>query len=238
MATRIILARHGESTVNVIMLATDDHENNPLTDLGSSQAADLAARVHGEPISKIYTSPTQRARETGSIVAAELGLPIAIEWGLEEVRVGRHAGEVGEPWMLRVKSDFRRWFADEDLSHGYDGGETGYEAARRTAAALHLIAERHEGETVLVVSHGGAIALTVSTLCANVRLRDLDTRHVANCATVEVTFDSGTWTCLAWMGTAPEDFSDDDATTDVLHRDFDDDGDGSVSQGLDAGLRT
>jgi len=238
MATRIILARHGESTVNVIMLASDDHENNPLTDLGSSQAADLARRMRDESITRVYTSPTQRARDTGSIVAADLGLPISIEWGLEEIRIGIHEGEIGPASMVRGKVDFHRWFAEEDLTHGYEGGETGHEVSVRTSAALLRIAERHDGETVLVVSHGGAIGMTVPILCANIRLSHLHTRQVTNCATVEVAFDQGAWTCLSWMGTAPEDFSDDDVTTDVLDREFDGDFDAEFTKELGADSRT
>ncbi len=52
MSTRIILARHGESVVNVVGLASDDLEGNPLTYLGQTQAHALGPftahrRAHG-----------------------------------------------------------------------------------------------------------------------------------------------------------------------------------------------
>ncbi len=209
MATRIILARHGESTVNVIQLASDDHENNPLTELGESQAATLAEQLRGSGASQVYTSPTQRARETGAAVADANGLPIAIEWGIEEIRIGIHEGERGQQSIERGTLDFRRWVAEEDLSHGYEGGEDGFEVAARTQAALERIVARHDGETVVVVSHGGAIIMTVPTICANLRARDLYTRQLPNCGVVELVHDDGAWTCATWLGVAPEDFGTD-----------------------------
>jgi broad specificity phosphatase PhoE len=206
MTTRIILARHGESTVNVIGLASDDHENNPLTALGEAQAQRLAVSLRGTPITQVYTSPTQRARETGAFVASDLGLPISVEWGMEEIRVGSHAGERAPESVARGVIDFRKWLAEENLAHGYLGGENGLEVATRASAALERIAARHPDETVLVVAHGGSIAMTVPTLCDNISLRSLHARQLGNCDTVVVEADAGSWTCLAWVGVAPEDF--------------------------------
>jgi len=210
MTTRIILARHGESTVNVTALASDDHENNPLTELGRAQARALGESLRGSSVSAVYTSPMQRARETGAAVAAELGLPIAVERGLEEIRVGVHAGERAPESLVRGLVDFRRWLAEEDLSHGYVGGENGFEVVVRASAALRAIVERHPDETVLVVSHGGTISMTVPTLCDNVTLRSLHPRQLGNCDTAEVETDGASWTCVAWVGHAPEDFDTDE----------------------------
>ena len=206
MTTRIILARHGESVVNVVGLASDELEGNPLTYLGQTQAHELARSLRGEGLAAVLTSPVQRARETGAIVATELGLPTSIEWGTEEVRVGVHAGEVAPESVIRGISDFRIWLAEEDLTHGYVGGENGLDVAERCAAALERIANRHPDQTVLVVSHGGAIAFTVPTLCDNITLRSIHDRQLTNCATVVIERDGEDWTCLSWQGVSPETF--------------------------------
>jgi broad specificity phosphatase PhoE len=206
MSARIILARHGESTVNVIQLASDDFENSPLTALGISQAQRLMLQVRDEGLVHVYTSPVQRARETGAIVADVLQLPISIELGLEEIRIGIHEGEVGPVSTIRGAMDFHRWLAEEDLSHGYVGGETGRQVAERASVALRAIAARHDGDTVLVISHGGTIAMTVPSMSDNVRLRSLYSRQLHNCSTVIVEADGQNWTCLEWMGVAPDRF--------------------------------
>jgi len=208
MATRIILARHGESIVNVVGLASDDTENNPLTELGRTQAASLASSLRDEPLSRVYTSTVERARETGGIVADALGLPIAIEPDIHEILVGIHAGERFPESYERSIVDFRTWLAEEDLSHGYEGGENGLQVAERASRALTRIAERHDGESVLVVSHGGTILFTVSTLCDNIRLRSLYAHQPANCGTVELEYADGAWTCLAWAGLDPAELDD------------------------------
>jgi broad specificity phosphatase PhoE len=206
MTTRIILARHGESVVNVVGLASDELEGNPLTYLGETQAHQLARASRDESISAVITSPVQRARQTGEIVAAELGVPVRVEWGLEEILVGVHAGEVAPESVVRGIADFRIWLLEEDLTHGYLGGESGLEVVERCAAALERIADRYPDQTVLVVSHGGAIAFTVPTLCDNVTLRSVYTRQLTNCATVVVERDNDGWTCVSWQGAAPATF--------------------------------
>ena len=206
MTTRIILARHGESVVNVVGLASDDLEGNPLTYLGQTQAHELARSLRTEGLTAVVTSPVQRARETGAIVATELNLPVGVEWGTEEVRVGIHAGEVAPASVLRGIDDFRIWLADEDLGHGYVDGESGLDVAQRCGAALERIADRHPDQSVLVVSHGGAIAFTVPTLCDNITLRSIHDRQLTNCATVVIERDGARWSCLSWQGVHPDTF--------------------------------
>ena len=48
-----------------------------------------------------------------------------------------------------------------DLDRRLPGGETGAELRQRMHHVLYAIAERHQGETVLAVSHGGLMRLTL-----------------------------------------------------------------------------
>ena len=61
------------------------------------------------------------------------------------------------------------------------------------AQALAIIADRHRGETVLVVSHGGAMRLAVSTLATNVRFRELIRWRPANAEVIALDIDSDGW---------------------------------------------
>ena len=55
----------------------------------------------------------------------------------------------------------------------------------------------------LVVSHGGAMAVGVTALCA-LDTRFVSTHLLANCQVVElVRGDDGRWTCVAWAGERP-----------------------------------
>ncbi len=57
-----------------------------LTELGHRQARALAPRMVQSGITRIYSSPLRRARETAEPTAAALSLPVGIEpWTSEDV---------------------------------------------------------------------------------------------------------------------------------------------------------
>ncbi|WP_209560889.1 histidine phosphatase family protein [Frigoribacterium sp. PvP032] len=72
--TLLYLVRHGETDWNRarrIQGATDI----PLNDLGRSQAAEAGDLLARRSFDRVVASPLSRAAETGSIIAARLGLP-------------------------------------------------------------------------------------------------------------------------------------------------------------------
>ena len=88
----------------------------------------------------MYSSDLARARETAEIVAARLGLAVSVDPGLREKNWGSWEGLT----------------PDERQTVEYVGEST--QAHReRTLASLRAIAERHPGERVLVVTHGGSV---------------------------------------------------------------------------------
>jgi len=72
--SELIVVRHGQSTWNRDHLFTGQHDS-PLTGLGREQAVRLADRCRELAPEAVATSDLARARETGTIVAAALGLP-------------------------------------------------------------------------------------------------------------------------------------------------------------------
>ena len=169
MTARLILIRHGESMSNVLRIVTSAVEGYPLTERGQGQAAAAAAGLVDQGIVRVYSSAALRASQTAGIVAEALGVPIEVVPGLEEIHVGVHEGrpEV-EVTSAGAVSNFERWLSHGDMEHGFEGGETASEAAARVSVPLRDIARRHDGETVVVVSHGGALALALLDLCDNV----------------------------------------------------------------------
>lgn len=82
-ATRTLyLVRHGSSDYN----DRDDKTGNPLLPLGREQAAMVADRLAGFPIkfSSVTSSEFTRARETGDIIGAQLGLACSRDGLLNE----------------------------------------------------------------------------------------------------------------------------------------------------------
>jgi len=151
--TTLLLARHGETDWNNER-RWQGHADRPLNVRGREQARELAESFAGRHVDAVYASDLPRAHETAQIVAAQLGLPVTADAALREVDVGDWSGLVHSEIETRYPDGFRRW---QEGGHGWDGGESYEEMGVRVVAALLEIASRHPGETVLVVSHGGAI---------------------------------------------------------------------------------
>ena len=150
----LLMVRHAESTANLASRYTW-HDHEPLTELGHRQARE-AGRLLAEQYepSHLYCSRFRRARQTAEETAAEVGLPVVEIGGIEE----RCFGELrGKPWDV-----YRAVLAElaiEDLwHHRAPGGESLVDVASRAAPVVERLAERHLGQQVIVVSHGGVMA--------------------------------------------------------------------------------
>ncbi|PNQ82063.1 histidine phosphatase family protein [Paenibacillus sp. F4] len=65
--TQIYIARHGE-TEGILANRMESRLDSPLTDVGLKQASALENRLEDIPFTKIYSSPSQRAARTASII--------------------------------------------------------------------------------------------------------------------------------------------------------------------------
>jgi len=161
------------------------------TTLGRRQASALAATLAGSRVSHVWTSTMSRAVQTAEIAAAALGVGVTTREGLREFGVGEHAGVTRDedPFL----ETYRGWLEGR-IDTRLPGGETGREIADRFGEVLREVADAHPGETVLVVSHGGAIGLGVPAVAR----MDAERRRLDNCDTVEVLADADAWVCTRW----------------------------------------
>ena len=144
--TTIYLVRHGETDWNRarrIQGSTDI----PLNQTGRDQAAVTAALLANRSWDGVYASPLSRAFETGAIIARALGLPEpeAVP-EVAERRYGDAEGLTGDEIDARFPGDTQ-----------VPGRETREEVAARVIPAIVALAERHPGENIVLVSHGGVI---------------------------------------------------------------------------------
>jgi probable phosphoglycerate mutase len=200
--TRVLVLRHGQSEGNVAQVWTSSLDGYPLTERGREQARTAGERLTDRGVTAIYASPLPRAQQTAAEVGAVLGIPVATLAGVHELDVGVHEGEHDDnvaPVALHV---FSAWWRDEDLTAGFPGGETGQQIVDRMRAALDSVADRHEGETIVVVSHGGAMAVGIQWLCDNLDALFVSQHILANCELVELRRDAEGWRCDVWAGLA------------------------------------
>jgi broad specificity phosphatase PhoE len=158
----LTIVRHGETPANTGGLWHGSLDT-PLTPRGEQQAARVAlhvARTRGDA-SALYASTLARARNTAAPIAARLGLAVRVDPALCEYDLGAWEGRSYRE-LVREHRLFERMAADPDWRPG--GGESARGVATRIAGALRGIAERHRGERVVVVTHGGALTLGLGLL--------------------------------------------------------------------------
>jgi len=137
--TTLLLVRHGETDWNAEG-KLQGHTDRPLNAYGRRQAQTLAERFTSESIDALYASDLSRARETAEILGAKLGLGVDVDPDLREKNWGNWEGLTSE----------ERLYVDYE-------GETSEEHRERTLRAVRRIVERHPGERIVVVTHGGSL---------------------------------------------------------------------------------
>jgi broad specificity phosphatase PhoE len=193
-AATILVARHAEAEYETHHWAD---EGGSLTAEGRRQATGLGTRLATRDVSHVWTSTYARAVQTAEIAAARLGVSVTTREGLREFSVGSLSGSRAEDPFADT---YAAWLAG-DLERRLPGGETGAELRHRMHHVLHEIAERHRGETVLAISHGGLMRLTLPLMLTR-EPADPPAR-LGNCAVVEITVDDHHWTCVRWPPAAP-----------------------------------
>jgi len=155
--TRIVLVRHGESRAQELGFLGGHVGCQGLSGRGRDQVGALRDRLtaSGElaDATALYASVMPRAVETAEILAGALdGLDVRPECGFCEGHPGEADGLTWAELDERYPSD--GWDADSRRAPGW---ETWREMAERVAGALESVVQRHAGETVVVVCHGGVV---------------------------------------------------------------------------------
>jgi probable phosphoglycerate mutase len=155
MATRVILVRHGETDWNAEG-RIQGHLPVPLNERGRAQAEAVGARLEPVPFAALYSSDLLRARQTAEAIGRASGQRVRDDRRLREWDLGILSGlmrSVAEELHPEAFGIFRKRLLDEPVP----GGESIRARYERVTAAVQEIADRHPGETVVAVSHGGPL---------------------------------------------------------------------------------
>jgi 2,3-bisphosphoglycerate-dependent phosphoglycerate mutase len=148
----LFLVRHAHSDY-------DPDEMRGLSDSGHRAAQRVADLLENRGVAMIVSSPYTRAVQTVQPLADRIGISIAVDGDLRERHLS--AGPL---------DDFRRWleatWTDFDLA--YPGGESSAAAQERVSRAIRRIVESAGDRTVVVSSHGNALALFLHTMDSTV----------------------------------------------------------------------
>jgi broad specificity phosphatase PhoE len=141
-----ILARHGESTLNIEQRVNGDPDVPvALSDRGREEARRLGEQVENFPLDVCVHTRFPRTLETAVIALAEReDVPLEVEPLLDDIDIGELEGE-----KLDV---YREWKHGRPRSVPFPGGESLDDAARRYAAAFNILLDS-PWRSVLVVCH-------------------------------------------------------------------------------------
>jgi broad specificity phosphatase PhoE len=159
--TELWLVRHGQTDWNVEG-RFQGQSDVPLNSAGLAQASDLAAKLAGHKFSAVYSSDLMRARQTAIAIAGRLGLPVRVDRRLREICQGEWEGLLVGEVRQRYSQDFSVPYHDTARSRA-PGGESVIQLAERLIQAANDIAAAFPAQSVLIVSHGLALAALVCT---------------------------------------------------------------------------
>lgn len=187
--TRIALIRHGSTAWNKegkMQGSTDI----PLDAEGLEQARKLGIRLSDEHWDLIYTSQLSRAKQTGEIIAAELGITdIRQDKRIMEVSGGLTEGTTEGDRILKWGADWRQL----EL-----GRETELSVLARGMAFLEDLLQEHAGKHILIVSHGGFIRHLLRKFAPGLTQEE----HLKNTSVTRFNISDDQWECELYNCTA------------------------------------
>jgi len=183
---KVFLLRHGETTGDVEKRYGGDYDDS-LTLKGQVQVQKLAKRLKEYEISKLFTSPKKRARETAIILGEELEIKEVTP--VEDMRERNQYGIL----TGMKKTEAKKKYPDEVLDleennphHHVKDSEEYFAFCERTLAAFNEIIEEEnemETESIAFITHGGPITIIFREILG------FEIKGIKDCALFELDYD-------------------------------------------------
>jgi probable phosphoglycerate mutase len=190
--TRLLLWRHGLTEWNAAG-RIQGQLDAPLAEEGIRQAEKAASVLAGLEPTAIVSSDLSRARRTAEELAARTGLTVSTDVALRERHWGDWQGSTHAELQVDDPERYAAW---------RDGGrievpcaESNSAVGARAAAAIRAAAST--GDTVVVVSHGGAIRYGLGELLGAPDLPRV-LRTLENCRWADVRARGDRWVLHAY----------------------------------------
>jgi probable phosphoglycerate mutase len=140
-----VLARHGESTLNVDRVVNGDpNVDVRLTEKGREESRRLGVQVRNLPILLCVHTRFGRTRETAELALEGRDVPFEVEPLLDDVYIGDLEGVTID--------EYRAWKREHTRGDAFPGGESLDDAAVRYGRGFRRLLARPE-DTILVVTH-------------------------------------------------------------------------------------
>lgn len=186
--TRLLLIRHGESTDNVARRLSG-WKDADLTPLGRLQAETMAAHVaeRYQPAA-LYSSPLKRALFTARALGVLIDREPVLHDDLRELHFGELEGLTEEEITALYPGIWSAARDEHNLAFAWPRGEMRSTFFARGYRAITEIGERHVGQTVAIVAHGGVISAHIAQVM-NGQPGTWRSYQVDNCAITVIDID-------------------------------------------------
>jgi probable phosphoglycerate mutase len=152
----LVLVRHGETDWNR-ELRFQGQIDVPLNATGYTQARRVAERLASESVQQLYSSDLARTMQTAGPTADCLKLHSVADPALREQAFGLIDGMRVSDIQEQYPDIWARWRAF-DPDYAPPGGESQRQfQARVRGGGLERLTQRHPGQTLLMVTHGGVL---------------------------------------------------------------------------------
>jgi broad specificity phosphatase PhoE len=155
--TCILLVRHGE-TDNIAERRYPGAQDLSLNERGRSQATVLAGTLQGTDLDAVFTSPSQRARETAGPLVTQRDLDLRVIPELAEMSFGQLGGMSLEEAAHTFPEVLKRWL-ENPFEVTLPEGELFLDFVGRVRRVRRQLTREWASRTIVVVTHGGVIAV-------------------------------------------------------------------------------
>ena len=161
--TRLFLIRHGDTLDEETKKVFKGTLDVPLSEKGRRRIEGAAGFLSRFPIDHIYTSALSRCIESGSIIARPHDIEIKISALFNEIHFGIWEGMSHNEIAEAYPHQFKLWLSDPEI-HSPPQGETLRDTQERVLRGINEILDRHRGQNLAIVAHGGVVRIIICTL--------------------------------------------------------------------------
>lgn len=188
--TKIYLIRHAEAEGNVFRRLQGQYDSF-VTPNGRKQITALAERFQDIAVDAVYSSDLSRTQLTASAIYKPKGLTLQTDRRFRELSVGVWEN-LPFGWLDHSDPERNFAFSHKPESWHVEGSERFEAYTARFLEAMEQLAQKHDGQTIAIVSHGMVLRGVLQRL-----FYPNDRNAVAHCentAVTHLTYENGEYT--------------------------------------------
>jgi alpha-ribazole phosphatase len=156
--TELILLRHGKTPLNEKKVYCG-RSNPPLSAEGILETEQTAKQLQAFDPDCVYASDKQRTQQSARIVTPHM--PVTTVPALHELDFGDFEG-LGADEICREMPNEWQAYLDNPYGFHFPSGESVQGFLTRSSEAVRQIAQQHQGQRILIVTHKGVITAALS----------------------------------------------------------------------------